>query len=80
MICYNVVKIILTSRSLWNYYRDEINDSAIEKNNDGNRINNDKTITRKSFDYKTKSKGSTPNDNDILDAEVVVPLKYSNCH
>ena len=80
MICYNVVKIILTSRSLWNYYRDEINDSAIEKNNDGNRINNDKTITSKSFDYKTKSIGSTPNDNDILDAEVVVPLKYSNCH
>ena len=80
MICYNVVKIILTSRSLWNYYRDEINDSAIEKNNDGNRINNDKTITSKSFDYKTKSKGSTPNDNDILDAEVAVPLKYSNCH
>ena len=80
MICYNVVRIILTSISLWNYYRDEINDSVIEKNNDGNWINNDKRITSKSFDYKTKSKGSTPDDNDILDTDVVVPLKYSNCH
>ena len=80
MICYNVVRIIVTSISLWNYYRDEINDSVIEKNNDGNRINNDKRITSKSFDYKTKSKGSTPDDNDILNTDVVVPLKYSNCH
>ena len=42
----------MTSGSLWNYYRDEINDDAGENVN--NRINNNKTITSKSFEYKTK--------------------------
>ena len=32
----------------------------------------------KSFDYKTKLIGSTPNNDSRLDAEVVVPLKYFN--
>ena len=43
-----------TSETLRNYYRDELSDSANE-NNDGNnfRINNNKTITSKSFEYKT---------------------------
>ena len=63
----------MTSGSLWNYYRDEINDDANENVN--NRINN-KTILSKSFEYKTKLIGSMPNDNDTLDTEVVVPLKY----
>ena len=62
----------MTSASLWNYYRDEINDDANENVN--NRINN-KTILSKS-EYKTKLIGSMPNDNDTLDTEVVVPLKY----
>ena len=53
----------MTSGSLWNFYRDEINDSAIENNNDGNRINENKTITSKSFKCKTKLIGSTPNNN-----------------
>ena len=57
------------------YYRDETNDSAIQNNN-GNRINNNKKTTSKSFEYMTKIKGSMPNNNNILDAEVVVPLKY----
>ena len=41
----------MISGSLWNYYRDEVNDSANE-NNDGNnyRINNNKK-TSKSFEY-----------------------------
>ena len=30
----------MTSESLWNYYRDEINDSAIENDIDGDKINN----------------------------------------
>ena len=30
----------------------------------------------KSFEYKTKLIGSIPNNNNILDAEAVVPLKY----
>ena len=33
----------MTSGSLWNYYRDEINYSVIEINNDGNKINKSKT-------------------------------------
>ena len=63
----------MTSRSLWNYYRDQVNDSAIE-NDDDNKISN-KRITSKSFEYKTKIIGSTSNNN-MLDAKVVVPLKY----
>ena len=48
-----------TCGSLWNYYRDEVNDSANE-NNDGNNftINNNKTATSKSLEYKI-------NDNNI---------------
>ena len=66
----------MTSGSLWNYYRDKINDSAYE-NNDANhyRVNN-KTTTSKSFEYKTKIIGSTVNGNNMLNAEVIVPLKY----
>ena len=41
-----------------------------------NRINNNKTITGISFEFKTKLIVSTPNDNDTLNAEVVVPLKF----
>ena len=62
--------------SLWNYYRDEINDDANEDNAARNKINNNKTIASKSLEYKTKLVGRTPNNNDILDGEVVVPLKY----
>ena len=66
----------MTSESLWNYHRDEVNDPANENNGGNNyRINNNKITTNKSFEYKTKIKGSTPNDNNILDVEVVVPLK-----
>ena len=61
----------MTSGSLWNFYRDEINYSAIENNNDGNKINNNQTITSKSFECRTKIIGRTPNDNDTLDTEVL---------
>ena len=64
----------MTSGSLWNYYRDEINDDANEKIN--NRMRDNKTITSTSFEYKAKLIGSTPDDDDILDTEVVVSLKY----
>ena len=37
-------------RSLWNYYINEKDDSDIENNDDSNKINNNKTITCKSFD------------------------------
>ena len=65
----------MTTGSLWNYYKNEVNDSANENENNF-RINNNKTITSKSFEYKTKLIGSTPNNNNILDADVAVPLKY----
>ena len=64
------------SGSLWNYYWDEINDSGNENNGANNyRINKYKTTTSKFIEYKTKIIGRTPNDN-ILDAENVVSLKY----
>ena len=64
----------MTSGSLWNYYRDEVNDAAKENNATFNyRMNNNKTTTSKYFEYKAKITGSTPVDNNVLDAEVVVP-------
>ena len=67
----------MTSGSLWNYFRDGVNDFA-DENNDANnfRINDNKTTATKSFEYKTKLIGSTSNDDSRLDAEIVVPLKY----
>ena len=67
----------MTSGTLWNYYRDKVNDD-VNENNDANnfRINNNKTTTSKFFEYKTKLIGSTPNNDSRLGAEVVVPLKY----
>ena len=65
----------ITSGCLWDYYGDEVNDSAIENNDDGKKINNSKAITSNPFEFKTRKIGSMPNNN-MLDAEVVVPLKY----
>ena len=51
----------MISGSLWNYYRDDINDDENENDNaNNNRINNDKQITSKSFEYKKKIIGRTP--------------------
>ena len=66
----------MTSGSLWNYKRDKINDEANENNTVYNKIKKDKTITSKSFEYKIKIIGRTPADNNTLDSEVVVPLRY----
>ena len=38
----------MTSGGLWNYYRDEINDSASETDNNDKMINNNKTTTSNS--------------------------------
>ena len=65
----------MTSGSLWNNHRDEVNDDVNKNNAARNKINNNKTIIRKSFEYKTKLIGSIPSNN-ILDAEIAVPLKY----
>ena len=64
----------VTSGSLWNYYRDEVNDAGNENNTDNYRINYNKTVTSKSFKYKTKILGSTSDDDNTLDTEFVVPL------
>ena len=52
----------MTSGSLSNYYRDEINGDENETNKLRNRINNNKTIRSKSFEFKTKLIGSTPDN------------------
>ena len=41
-----------------------------------NIINKNKTITSKSFEYKTKSIGSTPKNNKIFDITAVASPKY----
>ena len=49
----------MTSRILWNYNRDEINNDGNENNDTGNcRINSNKITTSKSFKYKTKIIGT----------------------
>ena len=48
----------VTSRSLWNYYRDEVNDAANENDAANNNINNDNATKSKYFEYKTKLIGS----------------------
>ena len=39
-------------------------------------MNNSKTISSKSFEYNTKIVEIPQDDNNTLDTEVVVPLKY----
>ena len=41
--------------NLWVYYRDEVNDHENENDNANKRINNNKAITTKSFEHKTKN-------------------------
>ena len=41
-----------------------------------NKINNSKTTTSISNEYKTKIIGRAPNDNNTLDTENVVPLNF----
>ena len=58
-----------------NYFRDLINDNENESNVACNRINNNKTISSKSFEYKIKLIWTMPNNNYTVDAEAVAPLK-----
>ena len=80
MPLYNLLKYSdnysTTSASLWNYYRDEINDNENENDANQNMVNNNKTRTSKSLKYKTKIIGSTPNNGNRLNAEVIVPLRF----
>ena len=65
----------MTSGSFRNYYRDEVKDDKNENDNRNNIINNNKTITSQSFEYKTKIERSTPNKNNILDAQFCCSIK-----
>ena len=67
----------MTSESFWNWYRDEVNNDAIENNDTGNyRTNNKKTIKSTFYEHETKIIGNTPTDVNTLDTEIVVPFKY----
>ena len=65
----------MRSGSLWNYYRDEVNNHENENQNNF-RVNNNKTTRSKSFEHKIKIRGKTPDNASRLDTVVVVPLKY----
>ena len=78
MLIYNLLEYSdnhsMTSGSLWNNYRDKVNDDTNENNDAGNyRVNNNKATASKSFENKTEIIGSTPDENSRLGAEVVVP-------
>ena len=53
-----------------------MNDGASENNNDNYGVNNEKTTASKSFEYKTNIIGTTTINENTIDAEIVVPLKY----
>ena len=58
----------MTLGSLRNYNRDETIDDENEINDNGNKTNNNKASTDKSFKYKTNLIGNTPNNNSRLKA------------
>ena len=71
IICWNIANIILWHQLFCG------NNNANENNvADDYRINDNKTTTRNSFEYKAKIIGSTTVNINTLDTEVVVPLKY----
>ena len=81
MPMYNLLeysdKYSRTSGSLRNYCKDKVKDSANEDNDANNFIiNSSKIKTSKSFEYKTKLIGSTPNNDYRLHTAVVVSLRY----
>ena len=61
----------ITSGSLWNYYTDKINHDENENNASENMICNSKATISKPFKYKAKIIGSTPNNGNRLNAQVV---------
>ena len=61
----------MASESLWNDYRDNINNDENENNDEGNKENNKKTKSM-SFENKTKIVRSTSDNASRLNAETVV--------
>ena len=52
-----------TSASLWQYFRDEPDDDDDKEDSE-------------SFKFKIKITGKTPNNHNVKDVEIMVPLKY----
>ena len=50
-----------TSRSLWQYYKDDSNDDLAQS---------------ESFKFKIKITGKSPTEDNTKDVEIMVPLKY----
>ena len=65
----------MTPGSLWNYYRDNMNDAA-DEDVANYRISNIKITTSKSLEYNSKIIGSALVSINLLDAEVFVILNY----
>ena len=65
MPMYNLIKYSdnysKTSESLWQYYKDVPNDNLTDS---------------ESFKYKVKIMGNTPNNGNMKDVEIMVPIKY----
>ena len=65
MLMYNLIECSSnyskTSRSLWQYYRDDPNDNLTDS---------------ESFKSKIKITGKTPNNGNTKDVEILVPIKY----
>ena len=75
----------MTSKSLWIYYRDDVNDAPAENVGDY-RVNNNKLTTSRSFQYKTKIIGRTPVNNNRLNIKIasllllLVIISYYCCY
>ena len=65
MPMYNLIEhtdnYVKTTGSLWQYFRDELNDDIEDS---------------ESFKSKIKITGKTPNNNNVKDVEIIIPLKY----
>ena len=61
---------------LQNHYRDEINGDAKENDAVDKMINNNETVSSKYVEYKTKLIGTTTNNNNIPDPEILILFKY----
>lgn len=60
-----------------NYHRYEVNDDTNEINVPNKySLNNNETATSRSFELKSKVLGRTPDNNNTLHTEVIIPLKF----
>ena len=65
----------MTSEILQNYHKDEMNDDANESNTGYYMIDNSKTATNKSLEYKIKITGNMPVAINALDTEAFFFIK-----